>query len=504
MKDALAVARAGMAERSTQGEQGICLDHKEKTGLSNPPQSNRMGFKRSTLGWLIGLAAPLVAASPALAQPLCEDAAGAEQAFAQCREALRAKNACKALDACDRAERLCPSAADTFASARKQALASCPQPCEEGTRCLGAGFVCVSGSCVAPSDASERVLEVMLEASSAADPCRRFEVLSRAARMARDASLAGRARMLHGRLSSAKTACERVSGLGDVALVGRDGAPMVLVPGGPFQRGSDDEGVAAGLAVCRESYASPEDCTEAWFSREQPRRKVELSPFYVDVYEVTNGRYLQCVESGACEPIAWERCRIFDVESGEWRKGQSAAGLAASAPEHPVVCATWREAQSYCAWAGKRLPTEAEWEKAARGAEGRAFPWGDAWEPSWLNWGEDQGYGGVDGFVTSAPVGSFPRNKSPYGAMDMAGNVWEWTHDWHGETFYARASVRDPYNTKVTGFKVLRGGSWHFAGNGARAAFRYLHSPSVREDTIGFRCALGRALSNEAERGRDE
>jgi len=449
-------------------------------------------WTRASATWVVVvLCSSLCWMGSAVAQGLCEDAVRSEEHFAACRRALGAGRGCEALKACVEAERLCPSGGPTFSTSRARALATCEQRCTEDGSCLGVGWVCRQGRCVADPQAEERVLSLMLKASESVDPCSARSLLTEASAMARDAGLSDRLRMLSAHLSASASQCERRSGQSGVALVGRDGAPMVLVSGGPYWRGSTDDEVEKGLAVCRASYASPDDCTVAWFERETPRREIDLSPFYIDVYEVTNDRYRRCVEGGGCEAAQYDRCEMFDAASETLVRGGPAPDTVL-AGDHPVVCVTWRQAQSYCEWAGKRLPTEAEWEKAARGTDGRQFPWGESWEPEALNWGEPVGYGSVDGHVGASPVGSFPQGRSPYGALDMAGNVWEWTLDWHGEDFYSRSAARDPRNEEVSGFKVLRGGSWRFAGNGARASFRYLHSPTAREDTIGLRCVLGR------------
>jgi len=172
---------------------------------------------------------------------------------------------------------------------------------------------------------------------------------------------------------------------------GTDIGAMVEVPAGPFWMG------------CHEAIDN--NC----LPDEKPFRQVDLPAFAVDKYEVTVGEYRRCVEAGVCAaPVRLAECNY-------WLSGRD---------NYPVNCLGVPDGRDYCAWAGKQMPTEEQWEKAARGVDGRLFPWGNEFNPAYANRGDG---GEVDGFVTSAPVGSFPEGASPYGAMDMIGNCWEWT-----------------------------------------------------------------------------
>jgi formylglycine-generating enzyme required for sulfatase activity len=264
---------------------------------------------------------------------------------------------------------------------------------------------------------------------------------------------------------------------------------MVSIPAGPFIRGSSQRGLDGGLSLCRDTYSKPVDCTTQWFKREVPQRSVVLSAFEIDRFEVTNSQFTTCVKAGACGPVKYEECSIYNLSSGVWSTGTS-GGPELHNPHHPVVCVTWKQANDFCAWAGKRLPSEAQWEKAARGdKDARDFPWGDRWSPALLNWGELGGFGKIDGYKTTAPVGAFPYNVSPYGAYDMAGNAWEWTSDPFDAGFYTRDPMVDPENDSPANLRSLRGGSWSFSGNGARLTYRFFASEDHRDDGIGFRCA---------------
>jgi formylglycine-generating enzyme required for sulfatase activity len=216
---------------------------------------------------------------------------------------------------------------------------------------------------------------------------------------------------------------------------------MVRVPAGEFHYG------------CNASVDSQCD------DDEKPGKRVTLPAFTIDKTEVTVSAYEACVNAGACtKPNTGTYCN--------W--GKSGRG------DHPINCVDWNQAKAYCSWAGKRLPTEQEWEKAARGTDGRKYPWGNQSASCARAVMNDGGTGCGDN--KTWPVGSKPSGASPYGAQDMAGNVWEWTSDW--------------YDSKKKG-RVLRGGSWYGGAWFVRASNRYRRGPSARyyNDGYGFRCA---------------
>jgi formylglycine-generating enzyme required for sulfatase activity len=219
-------------------------------------------------------------------------------------------------------------------------------------------------------------------------------------------------------------------------------AAMVSVPAGSFAMGCD---------VSRTS--------------ERPRHLVTLAGFAIDATEVTAGDYEACVVSGGCKP------------AGTRTSEASLCNDASTRPSHPANCVDWNDAHAYCAFAGKRLPTEEEWEYAARGNDERAFPWGDAApNANVLNaLGED------DGFARTSPVGRYDAGRSPFGAWDMAGNVWEWTDSaWSDD--YASAREYD--------LKVVRGGGFGTSSPALlRATARGSHRLAFRDAHLGFRCA---------------
>ncbi|MCI0407812.1 MAG: formylglycine-generating enzyme family protein [Acidobacteria bacterium] len=263
---------------------------------------------------------------------------------------------------------------------------------------------------------------------------------------------------------------------------------MVFVPGGRFLMGSSEQEIE----LLHNSYGG----TRAIYESEFPRRRVEVGPFYIDRTEVTQARYKDFVDATGREPPYWGRewAALYN-----WERGAYPEGLA----DHPVVLVTFEDAEAYCRWAGKSLPAEEEWEKAARGTGGRAYPWGERWDSArlnsstswshrelpqieiWTEWWRTVYHRKLRGkVVTTRPVGSYPAGASPYGALDMAGNVFEWTASWYD------AYPGSPYGNSEYGqkFRVIRGGDWYLDRIYTRAAARLRNITDHRVPTIGFRC----------------
>jgi serine/threonine-protein kinase len=248
-----------------------------------------------------------------------------------------------------------------------------------------------------------------------------------------------------------------------------DGMTMVYVPEGRFEMGSTDAEIDAVLRQCRESLGQGE-CDRGWYEDEYPSHSVSLDNFWIDRTEVTNIQYAVCVADGDCEPPS---------SDGSYTR-ESYYGNPAYA-DYPVLYVSWNDANAYCRWAGGRLPTEAEWEYAARGPEGFAYPWGDsAPNETLLNYAANEG--------DTTEVGSYPAGASWVGTLDMAGNVWEWVVDWYDEGYYAISPVENPMGPEPTNRKVLRGGGWSYDALYVRAMERYWTDPGDSSTNIGFRC----------------
>ena len=208
---------------------------------------------------------------------------------------------------------------------------------------------------------------------------------------------------------------------------------------------------------------------------EQPQRRIFLNAYAIDRYEVTNHQY-----------------QAFVTATGHRKPGppsRYAKNMARlRGANQPIVYVSWEDADAYCRWKGRRLPTELEWEKAMRGSDGRLWPWGNTINVRASNWSDQ-----TDGFEVTAPVGSFRLDTSPYDVMDGAGNVMEWVADWYKETAYQEAAERNPTGPEQGVYKVLRGGGYTTTGMDVRITSRNKMVPDFRDETIGFRCAFSDA-----------
>ena len=280
---------------------------------------------------------------------------------------------------------------------------------------------------------------------------------------------------------------------------------MVLIPAGEFVMGSDK--------VDTDEEGKQYGSSKPWYVDEHPRHKVDLPAYKIDKYEVTNAQYREFVrKTDYWFPPSWKEngyllapevlavanlptlrrlaSDTFHLDMDTRTMGRDALMKAIAARQAkfdplPVAEVNWFQAHDFCTWVGKRLPTEAEWEKAARGSDGREYPWGSEWDNHRLNAGEaDDWEFGV------APVGSYPQGASPYGVMDMSGNVMEWVKDWY------QPYPGNTYTDKSFGkkYKVVRGGGWGGLGHYAlsqfyRTAYRLYMQPGSQYIDVGFRCA---------------
>lgn len=247
---------------------------------------------------------------------------------------------------------------------------------------------------------------------------------------------------------------------------GARGGEMVAIEGGSFTMGCDP----ANDASCVDNPMHPHVLTE------RPTHAVTLSPYLIDLHEVTLGHYGECVADGDCTPPGenWAECNA----------------LAEDHDEHPVDCVTFEQGRAFCQWAAKRLPTEAEWEYAARGSDERIYPWGhqppDCSRAN-LHFNGAAGCGTVDTYA----VGSLPAGDSPFGVRDMCGNVAEFVADFFSDDYYENSVGTDPQGPKTGTARVLRGGGYNYPIDPwiMRASSRTSYDSTVPSPQVGFRCA---------------
>ena len=263
------------------------------------------------------------------------------------------------------------------------------------------------------------------------------------------------------------------------ALSGNDDAPMILIPAGEFRMGSNENQISSLLKDFEGVQFNA-------FQAEIPQRQVSLNAYYIDQYEVSYRHYRAFLEStGRAAPAFWENERFHK-------------------PDHPVLGVTWYDATAYCTWAGKRLPTEAEWEYAARGSQGFTYPWGNSWDPQRTNtasywagknfssmakWGEWMQTALDRGKAGPLEVGTFSNGVSPFGIHDMAGNISEWVFDWYTPYENQPMLIHNPNGADSGTMKVHRGGSWSVSSIFARSTYRARENPEKRSPYIGMRCA---------------
>ena len=239
-------------------------------------------------------------------------------------------------------------------------------------------------------------------------------------------------------------------------MTGQDGMTLLYVPAGDFTMGSDSD--------------------------EKPVHTVYLDAFWIDQMEVTNAMYAKCVGAGVCNEPSSKSSKTRNNYYGKLEFDN-----------YPVINVSWNDANAYCSWAGRRLPTEAEWEKAARwkpspseggqgGGEAFTYPWGNT-QPSNSLLNYDQAVG------DTTEVGKYPNGASPYGALDMAGNIWEWVNDWYGSKYYQSSPSSNPQGPSSGDFRVMRGGAWFNLSSLVRSAYRAWDDPTYSSYTIGFRCS---------------
>ncbi len=260
-------------------------------------------------------------------------------------------------------------------------------------------------------------------------------------------------------------------------MLSMSGASKVRIEAGWFTMGSTDRHLRFAAKLCASGSPDARLCRPELFRHEVPARRVFLRAYAMDRTEVSIRAYRRCTAANQCPAL---------------RLSHSDARVAR--PEHPAAGVTWTEAQRYCEWAGGRLPTEAEWERAARGNSRRRFPWGFYFNTRVANHGSaDGGPDPIDGYRYAAPVAAFPDGRSAHGLLNMAGNVWELTADRYAADHYVEADRVNPTGPALGSERVIRGGSWRSPAYQLRVTHRDKLAPNESRPDVGFRCAYSTA-----------
>jgi eukaryotic-like serine/threonine-protein kinase len=261
----------------------------------------------------------------------------------------------------------------------------------------------------------------------------------------------------------------------------KDGMILVCVPEGDFSMGSEEGN-----------------------DDEKPAHTVYMDAFWIDRTEVTNAMFAQFVSATNHQTLpekvgsswAWTGSEFQEVSGTDWRHPNGPQTTINGLEDHPVVQVSWEDARAYCQWAQRKLPSEAQWEKAARGTDGRTYPWGNASGPvNFVNFADTNSNADWadknvdDGYETTAPIGSYMSGASPYGALDMAGNVWEWVNDWYQENYYSNSPEQNPGGPATGSEKLLRGGSWNNRWPELLSYSRWKSGADGRISSYGFRCS---------------
>ena len=261
-------------------------------------------------------------------------------------------------------------------------------------------------------------------------------------------------------------------GIGSSKVSDKDGMKLMYVSAGDFQMGSTDAQFQLAVLNC-EKYTRPASNCQGWFSLEKPVHRVYLDAFWIDQTEVTNAMYAKCVSTGSCQAP--------HDSSSQTRKSYYGDSQFA---DYPVIHVDWFQADTYCKWAGRSLPTEAQWEKAARGTDGRTYPWGEEIADQKANTPPNSS------LKDTTSVSSYKAGASPYGALDMAGNVSQWVADWISP--YSDGYQRNPTGPESGKSRVIRNGSFQNWDFFVRSAYRIVDSPADQNSYTGFRCAASK------------